>query len=80
MIPKNAINLTLQMNAGSDEELIDQLNELVAHFHIYGVRSFVASDLGIVEIERRDVTPEQYRQEVHEAATEIKRKRKEDAA
>ena len=77
MLIKNAVNLTLDMNAHSDEELRAKLLELVTQFDLYGVRSFVDSNLGIVEVERRNITPEQYRTEVHAMAESLRSKREE---
>lgn len=77
---KNAVNLDICTSAANDDELIANLEQIVTDFHIYGVRSFVSSGLGIIEVERRDVTPEQYRQEVHDMAEAIRAERNKQGA
>jgi hypothetical protein len=72
MIVKNAVNLTLEMNAFSDEDLIDRLRQLIIDFDLHGVRSNVSSFTGITTIERREVSKEQYIAEVHEAVARIR--------
>ena len=73
--PLNAVNLTVRMNADNDEEVKALLLQLVTDFDLYGVRSFIASDMGIVDVVRRDVTPEQHRLEVDEAARKSRERR-----
>lgn len=71
--PKNAVSLVLQLDAYSDEDLITRLKELITDFTVYGVRNSISSHTGIVEIGRRDITKEQYRQELEDYLHEIRR-------
>lgn len=74
---KNRVNLTWTVKASSDKELIQRVEELLSEFERFGVRSLIGSHLGIVEIERREVSPEQYMKEVHECALGIREREEE---
>ena len=73
--PRNAVNCRIRLNASSDKELIDALYLIVTDFEREGVRSFVGSSVGVVEIERRDVTRDQWLQELYQLADSIKANR-----
>lgn len=73
--PHQRFELKISLGAHSADELISKIHDLETEFCVYGVRCFVSSHLGIVEvIEDPEMTKEQYRKDL-EAYVAEKRSR-----